>query len=430
MDSSVPISLLIHFPLELLTAVMVYMFGLQKRKKFWLRSAVSFCCWILGIFVFYRVLASVHGRGGESRYIFLLIFLLIFAALTVFIYFVCNIRIREALYCATIAYLTEHIVYCIRNLVNFISNSVIADPGTIYYLFIHIIVYLCAYYFFAKRMIHDGHYHASAIQSLGVSVSTLFLVVFMSLVASIYNFIWIHSIYAMFGCFVVLLNQVNQLDQLNLQKELDVREQLWIKHKAQYEMSEETIEIINRKCHDWRHQVLALRLIDDLEEQKEAIMEVEKSIQVYESIVKTGNEILDTLLTEKSLIGNKNHIQLNCMIDGKLLAFMEVIDIYSLFGNAIDNAMEGVMKLDSGEDRSITLWVTRKLNLIIIRVENRFHGTIKQKNGLPVTDKEDLRYHGFGMKSMLHIAEKYGGVMKVNAENHIFTLTITIPEIP
>ena len=76
---------------------------------------------------------------------------------------------------------------------------------------------------------------------------------------------------------------------------------------------------------------------------------IEKSVQIYSAIVRTGNEILDTILTEKSLICENSGIHINCVADGSLLAFMNPVDLYTLFGNALDNAIEAVRKLESKE---------------------------------------------------------------------------------
>ena len=58
-----------------------------------------------------------------------------------------------------------------------------------------------------------------------------------------------------------------------------------------------------------------------------------------------------------------------------------------------------------------------------MRAENYYSGRLRIENGLPVSDK-DSSEHGFGIKSMKLIAEKYGGGISVNTENDKFTLDI------
>ena len=78
-------------------------------------------------------------------------------------------------------------------------------------------------------------------------------------------------------------------------------------------------------------------------------------IDIYDSMLKTGNEALDVIFAEKSLLCRKNDIKLNCIIDGAKLSFMETADIYVLFGNLMDNAMEAVEKLSDVDKRIVSV---------------------------------------------------------------------------
>ena len=153
---------------------------------------------------------------------------------------------------------------------------------------------------------------------------------------------------------------------------------------------------------------------------------MEESVTIYDSVVNTENEYLNTVLTEKSLLCKKNSITLTCIADGNILGFMDAVDLYTLFGNALDNAMEAVMKLKA-EERFINLLLYEKAGLIFIQIENYFQGEIQMEEGLPVTTKTEKAYHGFGVKSIVEIVEKYHGFVTIETENQIFLLRITIP---
>ena len=101
---------------------------------------------------------------------------------------------------------------------------------------------------------------------------------------------------------------------------------------------------------------------------------MEKTINLYDSTVKTGNEVLDTILTAKSLSCTKNGISLSCVADGKQLSFMKDEELYSLFGNALDNAIEAVMKIERAEERIIGLNLYTVGNFIALNVYNTFAG--------------------------------------------------------
>ena len=87
--------------------------------------------------------------------------------------------------------------------------------------------------------------------------------------------------------------------------------------KEHYRIAKENIDIINRKCHDLKHQIAALRDMCTKEEREKYIEEIQDSIQIYEAMVKTGNDVLDTILTEKSLACKENDIVVSCVADGK-----------------------------------------------------------------------------------------------------------------
>ena len=126
----------------------------------------------------------------------------------------------------------------------------------------------------------------------------------------------------------------------------------------QYKQSKESIELINRKYHDLKHQIAALRAEQDPEKRNEWLDAMEDDIKIYESQNKTGHSVLDTLLTSKSMLCNRHDIHLTCVADGALLQFMDVMDICTIFGNALDNAIECELQIPDKEktaDSSIRL---------------------------------------------------------------------------
>ena len=196
--------------------------------------------------------------------------------------------------------------------------------------------------------------------------------------------------------------------------------------KENYRLSGESVELINRKYHDLKHQIQLLRAEITSGEKLRYLDEMEQEIRSYEAQNKTGNKALDTMLTAKSFKCQSLGISLTCVADGKELAFMKPTDVSVLFGNALDNAIESVEKLDNPEKRLIHLSVARQKSFLRIRMENCCEGELRFVDGLPSTRK-DARYHGYGMKSIRSIVEKYGGSMTVKVENGWFELRVLIP---
>ena len=218
-----------------------------------------------------------------------------------------------------------------------------------------------------------------------------------------------------------------QLCDSHARTEVDALQSMLEMQYANYRLSQESIDLVNRKYHDLKHQIAVLRAGIGAEQKLEYLDRMEREISAYEAQNKTGNKVLDTILTSKSLLCQDQDIRLTCVADGAALDFMDVMDLSTLFGNALDNAMESVAKLPDPEERLIHLSVARQKGFLRIRVENRCSTALVTGKSLPRTTKADSRFHGYGLKSIRHTAEKYGGSATVRAENGWFELRVLIP---
>ena len=154
---------------------------------------------------------------------------------------------------------------------------------------------------------------------------------------------------------------------------------------------------------------------------------MEEEIRTYEAQNKTGNSVLDTLLTGKSLYCARHGVELTCVADGAQLDFMDVMDICSIFGNLLDNAIECELTIQDKKKRLIHLAVYAKRDFLVIQCGNYCEDTPEFQDGLPVSTKGDGAYHGFGVKSIRRAAEKYGGTMTIHTRDSWFELNIVIP---
>lgn len=156
----------------------------------------------------------------------------------------------------------------------------------------------------------------------------------------------------------------------------------------------------------------------------EELKELRDSISFYDLKKDTGNSLLNVLINEKSLYCEQNGITLSCMIDGKKLEFIEAGDLYCLFGNLIDNALEAVKEIEKKERRIVNVSVKSRGNIVIVQEENYFIGERQFSDGFPLTTKQDKGSHGFGMRSIGMIVKKYGGELKAFTADGIFHLNI------
>ncbi|MBR3768915.1 MAG: sensor histidine kinase [Lachnospiraceae bacterium] len=225
---------------------------------------------------------------------------------------------------------------------------------------------------------------------------------------------------------VILYLQSEMFKKSAMRQELEVMNMLWKKEQEQYEISRENIALINQKCHDLKHQIRAIRYMNR-DEIDAYIKEVEDSIAIYESIVKTGNEVLDTILTEKSLYCKERGITVSCVADGSQMGFINTIDLYAILGNALDNAIEAVEKFQHEEKRQIDVMIYRQQQFLVINIVNPMKDKLVFEEELPRTTKKDRFHHGFGLRSIRYIVKKYDGNLNVSEEDGCFSLKILMP---
>ena len=235
------------------------------------------------------------------------------------------------------------------------------------------------------------------------------------------------SLCAFFCGFIVLFMQYFFLDYVVKLREANTASLIDRLGERLYKASKENNEILNIKVHDLKHQLALWERQGEGEEKQAYLQELRASIAAYESAVETGYEILDVILTNKSLLCMHSGIELTCLVDGQCLRFMEVSDIYSLFGNALDNAIEYVGGLDE-DKRIVKLYTKREGGSVYVTCVNYYEGgPLRLEEGLPVTSKKNAQEHGFGMKSMRRVAQKYGGTFSAAVEGESFVIRIVIP---
>ncbi|WP_294517621.1 GHKL domain-containing protein [uncultured Pseudoflavonifractor sp.] len=217
----------------------------------------------------------------------------------------------------------------------------------------------------------------------------------------------------------VLSMEFSNCSMKRLESENLILEQMLENDRQQYELAKQEMEKINIRYHDLKQQYS--RAPDEerakLEQEMEAIR-----LRYY-----TGNKALDIVLTQKSGLCEQAGIQLVCSVDGSCLSGMTHYHIYSMLGNAIDNAMECLAKVEDKEKKVINLSICRRADMAVICVENYTPVPPVVRDGALVTTKQDAASHGYGTKSIKSIAELYGGTADYFVEEEIFYLLITIP---
>lgn len=244
--------------------------------------------------------------------------------------------------------------------------------------------------------------------------------------AAEHSFEWRFLYVCQFLAILILYLQNELFKKSSIKQERDLMNMLWKNKQEQYEISKENIELINQKSHDLKHQIQALRKLNK-EDFDKYLNEMEESVGIYESIVKTGNDVFDTILTEKSLYCKSRNISVSCVADGSQMDFIDTVDLYAILGNALDNAIEAVEKFDESEKRQIDVIIHRQKNFLVMNFINPVSEKLTYEDDFPVTTKGDCKYHGFGLRSISHFVRKYDGVMNISEEDGCFSLKIMIP---
>lgn len=241
-----------------------------------------------------------------------------------------------------------------------------------------------------------------------------------------YNEDWKFLYLSQLMCLVILYLQNELFKKSEMKQELALMNLLWKKEQDQYQLTKENIALINQKSHDLKHQIRALRKASK-EELDTYLDEMEDSVRIYEAIVKTGNDVFDTILTEKSLYCKDRGIQVSCVADGSQMDFINTVDLYAILGNAMDNAIEAVEKFDELEKRQIDVMIYRQQNFLVMNIINPIDGNLIYEGEFPVTTKGDKKFHGYGLRSIKYILNKYDGVLNISEEDGCFSLKILIP---
>lgn len=178
--------------------------------------------------------------------------------------------------------------------------------------------------------------------------------------------------------------------------------------------------------HDLKNHMLTLERFLINEEYDKAInyMKTLQTTRVEVGAYKwTGIEIVDFILNYKKETAEKKGISFVIDADSFMIEAMEEADLCALFGNLLDNAVEGCER-ENGE-REIRISIRKIRETLMIKAVNTCHIVPPRKDGFFLSSKEDKSLHGWGIKSMKMIAEKYGGTMKCEYKNGEFNVVLT-----
>ena len=361
-----------------------------------------------------------------------------FFSMTGFIYLTAKLSFYKSVYYATLAFsvaeLTASLEWQIINLIYTDVTTMHWAPKHGIFILVYAAVMLIEHQILGKRMAKNRDLtlsHEAWITALLIGIFVFggsnlrFITDDASLyyreIANVRTLVDIAGVAILYAHYLSLCNNAVLNELGAVQKTLETQYQ-------QYKQSRESIDLINMRYHDMKHQIQYLRSEQDADKRNEFLDMMEKEIKTFEVQNKTGNPVLDTILTGKSLYCYKHGITMTSVADGKLLDFMDAFDISNIFGNALDNAIESAMAIEDKEKRLIHVTVSQVNDFVMIRIENYYEGQLRTDGDNFLTTKNDEKYHGYGIKSIKYTANKYDGAVYINTDNNWFDIKIAIPK--
>lgn len=416
----------IYLVAELLLAELIFLYPAPKRRGFGVKlpllsaTAILFSAYVhLPYDIDMLVLFSL----GRSLIAFVLSTAVMAACF--------HLPPRALISMCVAGYATQHIAYRTAWLISLIPLLSEIDTGEwTRDRIIEIIIMICIYAVMAFTLGRFSAkyecYKSCDNRLAGVSILIVFICIFLSRISRLFgegSATITGSVYSVVACILALYIQFNLHQVFMLESENRTIDRIRQEERKQYEITKNTMESLNIRLHDAKHKLTAYH-DSVLSAVSTEVEELERDIGVYDSIIKIGNEVLDVLLIEKSIKCQAKGIRFTCSGDYSSLSFMATMDLYSLFGNAVDNAIEAVENLEN-EKKIIDVSVEQRGGLVFINFTNYFNGKLTLQGGLPQTTKtEGVETHGFGMKSMKRIAERYNGDLTVSTRGELFCLNI------
>ena len=424
---------LIVFVGELLLATSVYVFKLRRRNHFLLWLVLCLSCFIGFAYSWSLIpyINSVTSIIFSILFFFIAFFGLIGSLMACF-----KVNIQAAMFLGTAGYAMQHFTYKLIQIVigsiekgipSFVDNNY--GIYGIYASFV--IISLPIFYNMFGKKIHNNE--TLIIEDSRLLIISIILIICTVILNLIYeSFVKVSNLtlfivgclFDMVCCFLTLFIEFEMLKSKEISEAYIQMKTIWESEKKQLEISKENMDYMKILAHDLKHELNESTLLIS----KDKVDELNHRIAAFGNSIKTGNDILDLVIAERTLIVQKENINLSIIADGSVLSNMKQSDCYSLFMNIMDNAIDAVKELPK-DQREISLAVRESMGMILIHEVNPFQGTLNFKDGLPQTTKRDSMYHGFGTKSIKGIVDSYSGDCEISIkDNNIYVLNILLPK--
>ncbi len=424
------ISKILYGILQLIFSVLVIYFIPKRFNK-----KITFIGIIIALIIF--ILSQMVFETLSDSY-WILTIISMYTLMIMFIFSIARITWMQSIYLATQAFVYSQFVaaiewqiyYYIGTAFNYHRLEMIQ-----YAIFLIFTLIFVSLFFGIYKHYHLKGYKPEIKRNNMVTVFAIMIIVFVmsnlsflnipTPISSVYpqEIYYIRTLVDLCGVAVILVLQEYQII-IYSQKEFTVLQTTFQKYYDQYIQSKENIELANQRYHDIKHQINLIKAENNHELKDRYLNDFEKELKGYYLQAETGNGLIDTIVTSKRMQCDELKIDLTYAIEGSKLSFMSTIDLTSFLGNMFDNAIESSRKVEDIEKRVININVYQQHAMLIVNMENYYEHPLKYIDGNLITTKEEKLDHGYGIKSIKSVVEKYDGTLRINTSDNWFIITI------
>lgn len=387
--SSVDALEILRFLLQLLIPALVLARHVQRRDGFWVRALLGLAlswaaCYLTNAGV--SLFADITLPGLVlARYLFA------FGCVVLTCWLSLDSGVGTALFFSCSGYALQNVAHYVY-VVLLVSVGVPLDSALLE-LLAFISTYALA--FWLLRNSTGSHVEALAARKVfEASILTLlFTVVLSSFVPLDGGVDPLYCAYSIGAGVLILYLQYGLLDEAEILVERNVAQRELALEAQRHRMAMESVSLIDKKCHDLKHLVF---LLSQHGVEDDSVKQACDAIDAYDSLPQTDNPSIDLVLAEKTLVCSGQAIDFNCMVDGSAFSFVRSGDVWTLFGCALDLAIQEMASIDLGEK-----W---------LRVRGTAQGTSASLHVTWPASQASVVGGGSLLPKVAFIADAYGGV--------------------
>ena len=427
------------FGIELFVLEFILFFNKEKYLKNYRKMLLAFLLYVAIILFVPSFIPGIKNIALDVFYESLILLFICISCTSIF-YFGTGFSLNKTIFYAGVSYAIQHLTYSIVSLIQLLITNKFdgVDVLTMQNIFeAPIIAILIVFSIFLRKklvLISDVELDRRSLSLIVVIIIVVNIILStlcqLTIAMPAFNnedlkltralVILLEKCYSVICCVLILYIELSLIKMRYLENRLKIGEFLTQVDKENYKLRKKSLEESKIIFHDLNH------ILNDLEGKigTDTINDYKKRIESLTSYQKTGNLALDVVLNEEIKRAKENDIAISYIGNGKIISFMNESDIYALFLNIIDNAIEALMKVDSIDKKTIYLTIRSKNQMVFITCENYFENKLVKDHNIYLTTKNDNKYHGYGLQSISNVVKKYNGNVVFSNDKEIFKVSI------